>query len=159
MRSTFSEMIKVYLQPKGRMPTANWPVPAIFILWLFLRPANIINLARRSLRTHNAKGDFSLNDFWHSDASRAWRSKAPTTFYPLKKTATHVMAIIPFNFAVARCPRMEIVKWKVALKEEAGSSACLRVKTSSSWLTFLTGELQWVDNLCGNEVERWRRDR
>ena len=31
------------------------------------------------------KGYFSLNDFWHSDASLAWRSKTPTSFYPLKK--------------------------------------------------------------------------
>ena len=32
-----------------------------------------------------SQGYFSLNDFWHSDASRAWRSKTPTMFYTLKK--------------------------------------------------------------------------
>ena len=32
-----------------------------------------------------SEGYFSLNDFWHSNASPAWRSKTPTTFYPLKK--------------------------------------------------------------------------
>ena len=31
------------------------------------------------------KGYFSLNDFWYSDASLAWRSKTPTSLYPLKK--------------------------------------------------------------------------
>ena len=31
------------------------------------------------------KGYISLNDFRHSDASLAWRSKTPTSFYPLKK--------------------------------------------------------------------------
>ena len=33
----------------------------------------------------NHKGYFSLTDFWHSDASLTWRSKTPTSFYPLKK--------------------------------------------------------------------------
>ena len=39
------------------MPTANWPLSAIFILLLFLPPDNIIiNLVHTCLRTHNAKG-------------------------------------------------------------------------------------------------------
>ena len=33
------------------MPTANWPVSAIFILSLFLPPVNIINLIHTCLRT------------------------------------------------------------------------------------------------------------
>ena len=44
------------------MPTANWPVPAIFILSLFLLPVIIINLVRTCLRTHIGGGrQFSRN--------------------------------------------------------------------------------------------------
>ena len=42
----------------------------------------VVKFYNRTLRLR--WGYFSLNDFWHSDASRAWRSKTPTTFYPLK---------------------------------------------------------------------------
>ena len=55
MRSAFSEMIKVYLQTKGWVPTANWPISAIFILLLFLPSVDIINLVHTCLKTHNAK--------------------------------------------------------------------------------------------------------
>ena len=37
------------------MPTANWPLSAIFILLLFLPPVNIINLVYTCLRTCDAK--------------------------------------------------------------------------------------------------------
>ena len=33
----------------------------------------------------SSEGCISINDFWHSYASLAWRSKTPTSFYPLKK--------------------------------------------------------------------------
>ena len=55
MRSAFSEMIKVYLQEKEWVPNANWPLSAIFIMFLFLLPVNIINLVHACLRTHDAK--------------------------------------------------------------------------------------------------------
>ena len=46
------------------------------------------------------KGHFSLNDFWHSDASLAWRSKTPTSFYPLKKARNSRDGNYSFEF----CP-------------------------------------------------------
>ena len=38
-----------------------------------------------SFKSVPCKGYLSLNDFWHSDASLAWRSKTPTSLYSLKK--------------------------------------------------------------------------
>ena len=44
---------KVCLQSKARMPTANWPVPAIFILWFCKKLlVNLVNLVRTCSRTH-----------------------------------------------------------------------------------------------------------
>ena len=62
------------------------------------------------------EGYFSFNDFWHSDASLAWRSKAPTSFYPLKKAATLVMVIIPLNFARCTLPTHRNRQVKSSLK-------------------------------------------
>ena len=46
---------KVYLQSNGWLPTANWPLSAIFILLLFLSPVSIINLVHTCLRIYDAK--------------------------------------------------------------------------------------------------------
>ena len=46
------------------------------------------------------------------------------------------------------------------LKEEAGSSACLRVKTYVPWLTFFEKAVaEGASNHCGNEVRQREIDR
>ena len=49
------------------------------LVWLYLKIAHI-----RGTTTH-----FSLNDFWHSDDSRTWRSKTPTTWLYQKTAYTY----------------------------------------------------------------------
>ena len=61
-----------------------------------LKSAVLVNESRTSY----CKGYFSLNDFWHSDASLAWRSKTPTSFYPLKKARNSRDGNYSFEF----CP-------------------------------------------------------
>ena len=54
------------------------------------------------------KGYFSLNDFGHSDASGARRSKIPTTFYPLKTARNSRDGNYSFEF----CPFHAAYAWK-----------------------------------------------
>ena len=70
---------------------------------------------------------FSLNDFWHSDASRVWRSKTPTMLYLSKKTPQLpwwklFLCILP----VACCPAcIKINKWKVAFTHRFLTFPCI----------------------------------
>ena len=67
--SIFGNDKKVYLQSKGRMPTANWPLQSFsyFYLVIVLLPVNIVNLVRR---TH-IRGDRQFSMFM-SENIRTW---------------------------------------------------------------------------------------
>ena len=54
--------ILVYLQSKGCMWTANWPLQSFSYLWLFLLPVNIVNLVHMCLR-RNIRGGRQFNMF------------------------------------------------------------------------------------------------
>ena len=85
---------------------------ATFHLTIFMRGQRPAGKIQRN------KVYFSLNDFWHSDASLAWRSKTPTSFYPLMKATTPVMVIIPLNLARCTLPTHGNRQVKSSLKPQ-----------------------------------------
>ena len=61
---TGSQCDKVYLQSKGRMPTANWPLQSFsyFYLVIVLLPVNMVNLVIRALE-YAKRGDRQFSMF------------------------------------------------------------------------------------------------
>ena len=52
--------------------------------------------------------DMHFDDFWQTDASGAWRSKTPTTFYPLKRVRNSRDG----NYSLEFCPLHAAHAWK-----------------------------------------------
>ena len=93
-------------------PSLTCKTSSVYLIFTHGTHRNVKNRWVRS----RLKGYFSLNDFWHSDASRAWKSKTPTTFYLLKKARNSRDGNYSFEFCPLQLPTHRNRQVKSSLK-------------------------------------------
>ena len=137
--SAFSEIIKKYIccpRSECRLPTGQ--SSHFYLMIVFTAQVNIINLVRTCLRTRMT--------LLSSTEPRvlASNNQEQEELAPLFTSCHFVVrsAMLDARNTWSLTPRASAEESTYDAKSEAGSSACLLVKTFVPWLIFLTSQLQ-----------------